>query len=1025
MQYTKPTLFLYSFLFFLYSYSQNITKDTLQARYFMVKADSLLQQAKYNAAVDNYKQASKLYEIHKLWKHYVKTENKLGDVLTKVGNYDRAKKVLENAIQIAKQNELEQSPAVASSYNNIGTVYRILGKYYQALEQYQKALQIKIEHFGEQHPSSATSYNNIGTIYGQLGKYSKALEHFKRALKIRIANLGAQHPLVAASYNNIGIIYFYLGKNYQAIEHHKRSLKIRIALFGEQHPEVAVSYNNIGLVYHNLGNYPQALEHFKRALKIRIANLGAQHPLVAASYNNIGAAYDNLRKYPQALEQYEKALKIYILHYSEKHPNVASINRNVGLVFNKLGNNDKALNYHKKSIEIFKTSYGDKHPELTGSYNSIGNTYGDLDQYHQALYNYQKALHSNEACVRVDDFTSQPKLEHYLDDNLLLYSLTEKGKTLQLLANDSSAIKRPLELSLNTYQVADTLIQQMRRNTWNEKDKLQLAENSTQTYHGAMSTTLQLYQKQQEHHYLDKAFYYSEQNRAAILLGVQSKKEALTFGKVPDSLVVLEKDLRLDKSFYTKQLQQEKDSAVVTYIENELFIVNRSLDSLTQLMETTYPDYYQMKYSPKIKSLNEVQSQLTEDELLLHYLWDKDILYGFGITKDKATIKSIPLDSSLLKAPKTLMTFFKDWEGKGSNNITDLASYQTAAYNVYQNLVAPLLSTATSKTKKLIIIPDGPLSQIPFEVLTTKAFQVKPKSFQSLPYLLKDYAIRYGFSASLTFEAERPKTNGKKLIAFGGFAPSYENANMYPQQAQDSLENVIAQRTLRTLYNDNNSLPPLKHNLSEVQTINDAMGGDVFGGEMATVEQFKRMASKYRILHIAAHGWVNDSLPEFSGIAFANNNKLPKNEQYNFLQMHEIYNINLNAELVVLSACQTGVGTFQQGEGVMNLGRAFRYAGSSNVLVSQWNVNDANTAELMVYFYDFLSEGMDKDTALQKAKLKFLDSYPGAHPFQWGAFTLWGNDTPISTTNTYWWYFLGIGFVLVVLLYIGYRLRRR
>ena len=186
-----------------------------------------------------------------------------------------------------------------------------------------------------------------------------------------------------------------------------------------------------------------------------------------------------------------------------------------------------------------------------------------------------------------------------------------------------------------------------------------------------------------------------------------------------------------------------------------------------------------------------------------------------------------------------------------------------------------------------------------------------------------------------------------------------------------------------------------------------------------------RMAPKYRILHIAAHGLVNDSLPEFSGIAFSNNTKLLKGKDHNFLQVHEIYNMNLNAELVVLSACQTGVGTFKQGEGVINLGRAFRYAGSPNVLVSQWSVNDTDTAELMGYFYNFLSEGMDKDKALQKAKLQFLEQNKFANPFQWGAFVLWGNDKPITTTNTHWWYYLSISIIVGSLLLFGYRLRKR
>ena len=202
------------------------------------------------------------------------------------------------------------------------------------------------------------------------------------------------------------------------------------------------------------------------------------------------------------------------------------------------------------------------------------------------------------------------------------------------------------------------------------------------------------------------------------------------------------------------------------------------------------------------------------------------------------------------------------------------------------------------------------------------------------------------------------------------------------------------------------------------------MGGHIFTGEDATVEQFKRLASNYRILHIAAHGLVNDSLPEYSGIAFTKNKGQDKSGSYNFLQMHEIYNMELNADLVVLSACQTAVGRFQQGEGIMNLGRAFRHAGSPNVLISQWNANDAKTAELMGYFYKYIADGMDKDLALQQAKLQLLDNNPITHPYYWGTFTLWGDGDPIhKTKNNYWW--LVIGSLVTVSIFFGYRYRKK
>ena len=155
------------------------------------------QKRQFNSAINYQIKASKLYQTHKLWRHYIKVENKWGNILRRTGQYDSAIEKFENAIQTAKLHFLEQSPEAARSYYNSGLVYYYLGKYHQALEEYNKALNIRITYFGEQHPYVAQTYNDIGVLYKTLGKYHQALEHHKKALKIRIAHFGKQHQDVA------------------------------------------------------------------------------------------------------------------------------------------------------------------------------------------------------------------------------------------------------------------------------------------------------------------------------------------------------------------------------------------------------------------------------------------------------------------------------------------------------------------------------------------------------------------------------------------------------------------------------------------------------------------------------------------------------------------------------------------------------------------------------------------------------------------------------------------------------------
>ena len=305
----------------------------------------------------------------------------------------------------------------------------------------------------------------------------------------------------------------------------------------------------------------------------------------------------------------------------------------------------------------------------------------------------------------------------------------------------------------------------------------------------------------------------------------------------------------------------------------------------------------------------------------------------------------------------------------------------------------------------LIVVPDGDLGYIPFESFLTQ--ESDQKGFGAQAYLLRDYQISYAYSATLLFDGFKHDRNPKHKGAIS-FAPSYQN------KITDSLKLVALGKSRDQITN-------LVWNQGEAKAVTNFLSGNPFTGNIATETAFKEQAGDYSVIHLAMHALVDDRNPMYSKLIFSQ-----EGDSLNdgFLNTYELYNMNLNAELAVLSACNTGSGKLVRGEGIMSLARGFAYAGCPSVVMSHWQVDDEATAQLMEYFYEGLSEGLSKSTALRQAQLKFLETAEPrqAHPFYWSSFVMIGEDTPVKEDSNLWLYALG---GLVLLLVVGVYMRRR
>jgi len=344
-----------------------------------IQIGKLNNNAKKNESEGNYGKAMKFYNKAiqtseaKLGIDHpfiVTTYDSIAGLYGKLGDYDKAMEYYGKSLEIKENTLGKEYPSIATSYSNIGLVYQNKGDYDKAMEYYLKALLIKEKVLGIEHPSTATSYSNIGSMYDALGEYDKALEFYMKALEI-FEVLDKDHHLAAASYNNIGLVYQNKGDYDKALEYYGKALKIREAKLGKDLPDTAATYNNIALVHYDRGEYDKALAFYSKALEICVKVLGKNHLSTAALYNNIGLIYQNKGDYGKAMKYYEKSLKIEEKVLGKEHPNIATTYNNIGFVYIDEGNYNDALYYHLEAMKIREKALGTKHPDTVASYYNV------------------------------------------------------------------------------------------------------------------------------------------------------------------------------------------------------------------------------------------------------------------------------------------------------------------------------------------------------------------------------------------------------------------------------------------------------------------------------------------------------------------------------------------------------------------------------------------------------------------------------------------------------------------------------
>ncbi len=471
---------------------------------------------------------------------------------------------------------------------------------------------------------------------------------------------------------------------------------------------------------------------------------------------------------------------------------------------------------------------------------------------------------------------------------------------------------------------------------------------------------------------------------------------------LPDSLLQKEKALRLEIAYYQRQLIEADKETTPSPNEkkwtNEIFDLKNQLLQLTEYFENQYPNFYQQKYQPSEISLGACQSALSSsNQAIIEYFIGEENIYGFVIWENGFQTFQMKKEEKILLAIHQLRTSIsrapEDHEVQAN-----YISFTENAFYLYEKILEPALSFLPKNIQALKIIPDDQLNFIPFDLLLMEAAPQEKILFstKNLAYVLEKYQLSYEYSATLMLKnnSRRQQNYSDHFIAF---APSFKSAT-----------DQITSRSCQAgeLYN-------LQCSKKEVETIHQLLNGEIHLDKAAQKKTFESTANKNRIIHLATHACVDEANPLFNKIFLTDD----------YLSNADLYNMQLNAELVVLSACNSGTGKLIKGEGVLSLARGFAQAGCLSSVVTQWSVDDCTTSDIMINFYENLLKGQTKDQALQQAKLNHLAQADQveSHPYYWAAFLQSGNANSMEFSSNSLWKYLLIGGVVLLGLFLGRR----
>jgi tetratricopeptide (TPR) repeat protein/CHAT domain-containing protein len=889
------------------------------------------------------------------------TLNNIGVVYDSLGEKQKALEYYGQALPLYRTVGNRGDEAI--TLNNIGVVYSGLGEKQKALEYFGQALGLK-RAVGDR-AGEALSLANIGRVYDDLGEKQKALEYYGHALPLFRA--AGDHGDEANTLSNIGEVYDSLGEKQKALEYYDQALSLSRAV-GDRRGE-AIRLNNIGLVYDSLGEKQKALEYYDQALPLLRAT--GDRTVEATTLNNIGVVYDSLGEKQKALDYYGQALPLYrALGNRQGEANTLA---NIGEVYSSLGEKQKALDYYGQSLPLSRT-IGDRRREAI-SLSNIGLVYyglGDkqkaLDYYGQALPLYRTVGDRRGEAVTLNNIglvygargEKQKALEYFGQALPLSQSVGDRGQEALGLYHIAVVERDRGNLVEARRQIEAALaITENLRSKYTNKQLGSSYFATVQDYYKFYIDLLMRLHKQDASAGFDaEALHVSERARARALLDSLSEAGADIRQGVDPTLVERERSLKqqlaAEESTQTGLLSKEHTPEQAAAITKEIEALTVQYQEIEAKIRAGSPRYAALT-QPQPLSLKEIQQQvLDSDTLLLDYSLGEDRSYLWAVTPDSITSYELPKRSEIEEAARQVYALFTkvtEWRqsvekprGLGlsqsqSQRVVTTEAAKSSAPEAASRLSRMLLSPVSAQLgkKRLVIVADGALQFIPFSALPTPTAGEQSGAYQ--PLILDHELVSLPSASTLAVlrrevRDRQPAAKWLAVIADPIFDRSDERlqngttkpatVNTEPAEARGLAlltEQVTKAAKESGVPLNGLSIPRLPGTRREADAIMQLVPSGEGKEALDLAASRQTVASEelghYRYLHFATHGFLDSEQPELSGIVLSMVDEHGR-PQDGFLRAHQIFNLKLPAEMVVLSACETGLGKDVKGEGVIN-----------------------------------------------------------------------------------------------------------
>jgi len=906
------------------------------------------------------------------------------------GDFVKAKECFLEAKEIFEKTLGKNHPSYASLLNNLGALYSVMGDYTNAKRYNHEATAIMEKTLGKEHPFYAGSLISLGVLYSEIGDYAKAEGYYLEAVAIMEKALGKKHPYYALSLINLGVLYKDIGEYAKAERYYLEAADIREKELGKEHPDYATSINNLGTLYWNMGDYAKAESYYLESAAIREKALGKEHPDYVGSLNNLGVLYSGMGEYAKAERYYLEATTICEKALGKEHPYYASLLNNLGTLYESMGEYAKAERYYLEAITIYEKALGKEHPYYSRSLNNLGGLYESMGDYAKA------ERYDLEATAIMEKILGKEHPDYAVSLNYLYSLYLSKKEYSQALTYKQEQIK------INTGIVNKNFsfqTEQQRDAYWSANSSFFESSYSLSFYHPVPESNVLNF---------DNALF----SKGLLLRTTNAVRDAI-YASGNQALIAQFEELGGLRQQISALQQNGGDETDIKTLEEKAEALDKSLTQSSAA-------FRQLKADLAI-SWQKVRDSLQKNEAAIEFVsfrivdkgWTDTVQYAaLVLKKDSKAPVWVPLCNE-----SELKEILDKAEGRSSEQQARIL-YNANGLALFETVWKPLEKELKGVTT-IYYSPSGLFHKIAFNTL--------PIDDSYNKRLVDKYNLNLVSSTSEVVHLPRNKKETAQItsaVLYGGLDYNADATAMRTAAQSYKKETVASAAASAPPQGVTRGAAwgPLPATRVEVQNIQGFLVrkkivNTMYQDSMGNEESFRQLSGKKTgLIHLATHGFflpdperrhddrkqqqqrssvvkpIDNPLLR-SGILLAGGNHAWTNNpvegvESGILTAAKIAGMNLlGAKLVVLSACQTGLGDVKNGEGVFGLQRAFKLAGVETLIMSLWEVDDAATSLLMSTFYnEWLISGKSRQEAFKEAQKKVRAKYPA--PFYWAAFVM-------------------------------------